>query len=222
MSTFVLMRLLESAPRRYDVGIELLSLGAHRRTLRRLAEQAAAGQQVLDVGCGTGSLMLLCAERGAHVTGIDASPQMLRLARRKLEEATMADRVELREMSSIDLAEAFLPDSFDVVVSSFAFSELSSDEQRFVLAACLRLLRAGGRLAVADEVRPRGWPQRILHLMLRLPLAAVTYALTQTTTHAVTDLESNIAAAGFSIERVDRQFLSAIELVIAVKDGGPR
>ena len=107
MSTFVLMRLLESAPRRYDLGIELLSLGAHRRTLRRLAEQTDPGQRVLDIGCGTGSLLLLCARRGAHVLGIDASPQMLRLARMKLEEAALADRAELREMSSIDLDEAF-------------------------------------------------------------------------------------------------------------------
>lgn len=222
MSTFVLMRLLESAPRRYDLGIELLSLGAHRRTLGRLAEETEDGQRVLDIGCGTGSLLLLCARRGAHVVGIDASPQMLRLARRKLDGAALANRTELRQMSSIDLDEAFPPGSFDVILSSFTFSELSDDEQSFVLKECVRLLRDGGRLAVADEVRPRGRVQRVVHLLLRLPLAAVTYVLTQTTTHAVTDLNAKVAAAGLSVQRVERQFLSAIELVVAVKDGGRR
>lgn len=217
MSTFVLMRLLESAPRRYDLGIWLLSLGRIERLHLRMAEQAEAGERVLDIGCGTGSLACRCAEKGAQVTGIDISPQMLDVAREKVEAAGLADQVELREMSAVDLDEAFPEGSFDVVVSSLAFSELSEDEQRFVLRECHRLLRDGGRLVVADEVVPRRWSVRLLNRVLRLPLVLLTYVFTQTTTRAVVGLEERIAGAGFAIRSVERSLLGALELVVAGK-----
>jgi demethylmenaquinone methyltransferase/2-methoxy-6-polyprenyl-1,4-benzoquinol methylase len=141
MSTFVLMRLLESAPRRYDMGIRLLSLGRSERVHSRMAEQVEPGERVLDVGCGTGSLALRCVQKGALVTGIDVSPQMLDVARAKLAAFDLEDKVELRQMSAIDLDEGFPDGSFDVVLSSLVFSELSEDEQRFVLRECHRLLR---------------------------------------------------------------------------------
>jgi ubiquinone/menaquinone biosynthesis C-methylase UbiE len=218
MSTFVLMRLLESAPRRYDLGIWLLSLGQADRVLARMADCVEDGQRVLDIGCGTGSLALRCAERAADVVGIDISPQMLDVARHKVAAAAQESRVELREISAVDLDEAFPDGHFDVVTSSLVFSELSEDEQRFVLRESRRLLRRGGLLLVADEITPRPWPLRLLNILLRLPLVTVTYLLTQTTTRAVAGLEEKIARAGFTIRRVERSLLGGLELVVAAVD----
>jgi len=222
MSTFVLMRLLESAPRRYDLGIRLLSLGRIGRVHARIAEQVRAGERVLDIGCGTGSLALRCGERAARVTGIDISPQMLDVAREKVEAAGLQGQVELREMSAVDLDEAFPDGSFDVVVSSLVFSELSEDEQGFVLRECRRLLRDGGRLLIADEAVPRRWSLRLLSRVLRLPLVLLTYILTQTTTRAVAGLEEKIAQAGFAIRTVETSLLSGLELVMAAKSEEPK
>jgi ubiquinone/menaquinone biosynthesis C-methylase UbiE len=218
MSTFVLMRLLESAPRRYDFGIRLLSLGRIGRVQERMAEQVGAGDRVLDIGCGTGSLTLRCAGRAARVTGIDISPQMLDVAREKVEAAGLEDQVELREMSAIDLDEAFPEGSFDAIVSSLVFSELSEDEQGFVLRECRRLLRDGGRLVIADEVVPRSWPLRLLSRVLRLPLVVLTYILTQTTTRAVAGLEEKITGAGFAIRAVETSLLGGLTLLVAAKN----
>jgi ubiquinone/menaquinone biosynthesis C-methylase UbiE len=221
MSTFVLMRVLESAPRRYDAGIELLSLGQHRRVLRRMAELVSPGDHVLDVGCGTGSLAALCAKRGARVTAIDASPAMLRLANRKIADLGLSDAVELIEMSAINLDESFDDGAFDVVVSSFAFSELSDDEQAFVLRQCARILVEGGRLLIADEVSPRNPLARLVARLIRLPLVVIAYLLTQTTTRAVADLESTIRAAGFVIDDVERHLLGGVALVAASRRDVP-
>ena len=218
MSTFVLMRLLESAPRRYDFGIRLLSLGRIGRVHERMAEQVGAGDRVLDIGCGTGSLALRCAGRAARVTGIDISPQMLDMAREKVEAAGLQDQVELREMSAIDLDETFPDGRFDAIVSSLMFSELSEDEQGFVLRECRRLLRDGGRLVIADEVVPRSWPLRLLSRVLRLPLVVLTYILTQTTTRAVAGLEEKIAGAGFAVRAVEASLLGGLTLVVAAKN----
>jgi ubiquinone/menaquinone biosynthesis C-methylase UbiE len=222
MSTFVLMRLLESAPRRYDSGIRLLSLGRIGRVHERMAERVGAGERVLDIGCGTGSLALRCGERAARVTGIDISLQMLDVAREKVEAAGLQDKVELRQMSAIDLDEAFPEESFDAVVSSLMFSELSEDEQGFVLRECHHVLRDDGRLIITDEVVPRRWALRLLNRVLRLPLIVLTYILTQTTTSAVVGLEEKIAEAGFAIRAVETSLLGGLKLVVAAKSEGAK
>jgi ubiquinone/menaquinone biosynthesis C-methylase UbiE len=216
--SYVFMKVLESAPRRYDLGIRLLSLGRITRVHREMAEKGVSeGSRALDIGCGTGSLAIACARRGAQVTGIDTSPQMLDIARRKVKQAGLTDSITLLQMSAIELDEGFEPESFDTIMSSLTFSELSDDEQRFVLRQCQRLLKDGGRLIVADETVPPSWPKRLLHLAVRLPLAAVTYVLTQTTTRAVAELERKIADAGFEIQWANTSLLGDFKITSAIK-----
>lgn len=66
------MRVLESAPERYDFGICLLSLGHIDRIYNRVAE-LARGPDVLDLGCGTGNLALRLTQLSLRVSGLDAS-----------------------------------------------------------------------------------------------------------------------------------------------------
>lgn len=216
--SYVFMKVLESAPRRYDLGIRLLSLGRISRVHQEMAERGMSeGSRALDIGCGTGSLAIACARRGGQVTGIDISPQMLDIARRKVEQAELADSITLLQMSAIELDEGFEPDSFDTIMSSLTFSELSDDEQRFVLRQCHRLLRNDGRLIIADETVPASWPKRLLHLLVRVPLVGLTYVLTQTTTRAVSNLESKIADAGFEIEWANASLLGDLRIIGAIK-----
>jgi ubiquinone/menaquinone biosynthesis C-methylase UbiE len=216
--SYVFMKVLESAPRRYDLGIRLLSLGRITRVHQEMAERSVSeGSRALDIGCGTGSLAIACARRGAQVTGIDISPQMLDIARRKVEQAELTDSITLLQMSAIELDEGFEGESFDAIMSSLTFSELSDDEQRFVLHQCQRLLKNGGRLVIADETVPPSWPKRLLHLLVRLPLVVLTYVLTQTTTRAVAKLESKIADAGFEIQWANTSLLGDFRIISAIK-----
>jgi ubiquinone/menaquinone biosynthesis C-methylase UbiE len=216
VSTYVYMRLLESAPYRYDAGIRLLSLGRIRRLYAAAAEATVAGMsnaRVLEIGCGTGNLTSVLLDRGATVTAIDCSPDMLAVAREKL--APCAARFELREMVAAEIADRFPAGSFDAAVSTLAFSEMSPDERRYVLAAVHRVLRPGGRLVIADEVRPSRLWQRLVHGSLRWPLAVITYLATQTTTWALEDPRALIEAAGFRVYRDDRIALGSLAVVVA-------
>lgn len=69
----VFMKWLETSPDKYDRGIQLLTLGRLTPLKKRIASQyIQPGNHVLEIGCGTGTLSLLMAERGAQVTAIDA------------------------------------------------------------------------------------------------------------------------------------------------------
>ena len=72
---------------RYDLLNDLQSFGLHRYWKRRLVRLAGAqpGDLALDLCCGTGDIALALARRGADVTGLDFSEEMLEVAKRKSE-----------------------------------------------------------------------------------------------------------------------------------------
>lgn len=69
MSTYILMKILESAPSRYDKGICILTLGRLDKAYDHLTSYIKKGQRVIDLGCGTGALTLRAAQKGAKVKG---------------------------------------------------------------------------------------------------------------------------------------------------------
>lgn len=200
MSTFVWMRVLESAPERYDAGMRLLTAGGIGEVHQRIAERVAApGRRVLDVGCGTGGVALACAARGAEVVGVDPNAGMLEVARRKAARNPGGERVRWLEVGVAEMEDVLPEASFDAATSCLAFSELSPDEQRYALRVLRRLIRPGGLLVIADEVEPREAGARILRRLLRAPLAALTYLLTQTSTRPVDDPAGLVRGAGFEL-----------------------
>ena len=211
MSTTVYMKMLEQTPAKYDRGMRILTLGRIDRIKREIASRCVQpGDSVLEIGCGTGSLAALIAGRGAHVLGIDISEAMLAVARSSAPEA------EFVQMTAIEI-DRFEPNRFDRIVATLVFSELSEDEQDYVLRASLKLVKPGGTLVVADEIRPTiGW-QRILFYLIRLPLAALTFALTQNTTHALKHFDGRLARAGCRVLSCQRYLFGSLALIVAAK-----
>jgi ubiquinone/menaquinone biosynthesis C-methylase UbiE len=217
--SYVFMKVLESAPQRYEAGMRLLTLGRLAQVRQDIAAEVSAGDRVLDIGCGTGALAVLLAKKGASVTAIDIAPAMVSQAARNVHKEGVADQVTVREMGAVDLDTAFAGESFDIAVSTLVFSELSREEIEYTLDECLRTLRRGGSLLIADEVSPRSVLGRIGGFLLRLPFAVAAFVLTQSTAHRVADLEGRIARAGFRIVRVSEYLAGTMKLVVAEKAG---
>ena len=77
-----------------------------------------------------------------------------------------------------------------------------------------RILKPGGILLVADEVRSKNILKRVLNWLIKLPLAVVTSLIAQTTTHAIKNLPEKIKKAGLQIETVGLNSMeNFIELV---------
>jgi demethylmenaquinone methyltransferase/2-methoxy-6-polyprenyl-1,4-benzoquinol methylase len=210
------MRILESAPDRYDAGMRLLTFGRIDRAYDRLAAHVCAGAHVLDIGCGTGALALRAAGQGAQVKGIDVSSGMLEIAAQRAREAGLGESVELEEMG-VALLDGEADGSYDAVMSGLCFSELSDDEIAYTLAQILRILRPGGRLLMADEVRPQRRATRIAAALVRPLLAALAYVVVGRTTRALESLPERVAAAGLVIESTVTSALGSFCEIVAYK-----
>jgi SAM-dependent methyltransferase len=112
-----------------------------------LAEALAGGSlgSLLDVGTGTGRMAELFAPRASHVTGFDKSPEMLRIARARLQKFP-AEQVALVQGDFTALP--FNDASFDTVLFHQVLHY--AQEPEGVLAEAARVVRAGGRIAVVD------------------------------------------------------------------------
>jgi SAM-dependent methyltransferase len=112
-----------------------------------------AGRSILDVGCGAGPLAAALRDRGARVTGFDASPAMVALAQQRLGPDT--------PVLVADLAEPlpFRTGEFDDVVASLVLHYL--EDWSGPLAELHRVLKPGGRLLLSVNhpvIRPVVYP----------------------------------------------------------------
>jgi demethylmenaquinone methyltransferase/2-methoxy-6-polyprenyl-1,4-benzoquinol methylase len=209
------MRWLESAPSRYDAGMRWLTLGRVGRVHDAVAASAAPGDRVLEIGCGTGAVTERLVAAGAVVTALDQNPEMLDRARQRLAAAPGAS-VTWLERSAAEI-DGLPEEAFDDVVASLCLSEMSLGERRFVLAQAARRLRPGGVLAVADEVRPRGW-RRALFALARAPQAAFAWLVTGSTSRPVPDLAGEIAATGLTLCEERRWLGGSLAVIRAVRE----
>ena len=199
MSSSVFMKVLESAPYRYDRGIMMLTRGRIKEIYLKIAEMAAKpGSRVLDIGCGTGNVSLACAERGANVVGIDISAEMLEVAHLKAKAAELEGKIEFLEVGVAELESMTAVGEFDAAVACLTFSELTPDEQTYTLSVAHSRLKPGGIVIIADEALPEQAFNRFVHRLARLPLAASAYLVTQTTTRPLEDMTGRLRKAGFN------------------------
>lgn len=220
MSTYVLMRILESVPSRYDVGIRLLTLGKLDKAYEDLISRIHPGDRVLDIGCGTGALTLLAARRGARVKGIDTNSGMLEIARNRVTGMDLGDRVDLVEMGVAELSEE-PPRHYDGVISGLCFSELSGDERRYALKEIKRILKPGGLLMIADEVTPPTVGKRLLTALVRTPLVVLTYLVSQSVTHPVKNLPETVEDAGFRVTSLEVSGTGSFLKLVAESERSP-
>lgn len=162
--------------------------------------------EVLELAVGTGrNLPYYAAD--VRLTGVELSPQMLKIARKRAEELGRDVDLRIGDAQALE----FEDERFDTVIITFGLCTIPDD--RRAVTEARRVLRAGGRLVLLEHVRSPspavGVVQRLLH-----PLS-VRFAAD----HLTRDPLDYLANVGFEIESVERLQWGIVERVLARKPG---
>jgi SAM-dependent methyltransferase len=172
--------------RRFGGPIGALVAATQARVLANMIGRVQR-RRILDVGTGTGRAALLLSRGGAEVTGVDASEQMLAVAKKRAEEEGLGIRFLLGDARTLDFPDR----SFDVAISlrvlmhtpdwRRCLQELCRVADQLVIidypsAASAALLQSLGRkvadsLGMNTELQKRGFRVRSVHRQFVLPIA---------------------------------------------------
>ncbi|MBI3448515.1 MAG: bifunctional demethylmenaquinone methyltransferase/2-methoxy-6-polyprenyl-1,4-benzoquinol methylase UbiE [Acidobacteria bacterium] len=212
---------------RYDLINRILSLGVDRswrlRTVRAVRD-AATGDAVLDLCCGTGDLSVALALGGLRVTGADFCHEMLVIGRAKA--ARQNERVEFIAADALTLP---FPDAtFEGATVAFGVRNLADLDAG--LSEIRRVLKPGAPLAVLEFGRPRGAVMGPLYAVYLNAFVPVVGRLISGSREAYDWLSSSIQAfpdqeafprrlerAGFTSVRVEELTFGIAALYVARK-----
>ena len=159
---------------RYDYQHALSTARADQRGRMLVVEKTVrAGDSVLDCGSGTGATGIMAARKvgpKGRVTLFELSEDMQAIARQKVSEAGLQDRVAFEAGDMMHLP--FANDQFDVVLSTYSVCPLFDPQQGAL--ELYRVTRPGGKLAVAHSAEPerpvvKFLAARVEGLLWRLP-----------------------------------------------------
>jgi ubiquinone/menaquinone biosynthesis C-methylase UbiE len=143
---------------RYDLTGWFHDTFSFRGKFRELRQRTATlarmqpGEQVLDVGCGTGTLAMEVARRvgrAGRVAGVDPGTEQIARARRSAARRNLPIDFQIGVIERL----AFPDQTFDVVLSTLMMHHLPASLKRQGLAEIARVLKPGGRLVIADFKR---------------------------------------------------------------------
>jgi cyclopropane-fatty-acyl-phospholipid synthase len=197
---------------------------AQRGKYRRMAELAGLepGQHVLEIGTGWGGFSLFAAgELGCRVTSVTISPAQHQLARERVREAGLSDRVEVELRDYRDIR-----GTYDAIVSIEMLEAVGAEYLATFFTACEQALRPGGRMSVQvitfpddayqAQLRGANWIQRYIFPGGVLPsLAAIERSLagTRLLVTGVTDIRASYA---LTLHAWRTRFLEQVEAVRAL------
>ena len=144
-------RIMRMSARKYDLLVWLLTLGRERRLRERMLALArlGAGESVLDVGCGTGTLAIAARRHvgaGGVVCGVDPSPEMIARANEKARRRGAAVDFRVGIVEDLPFADA----KFDVVLSTLMLHHLPRELRERGMREVRRVLKPGGRVLAVD------------------------------------------------------------------------
>jgi ubiquinone/menaquinone biosynthesis C-methylase UbiE len=147
----------------YDPMVSLLGFDRARQELISHAK-IEAGQNILDIGCGTGSFVVLLKRQHpqVRVVGLDPDPKAIRRAHAKIRRAGVSVQLDEGFADALPYETAV----FDRVFSSFMFHHLEGQERENTMREALRVLKPGGSFHMVDfvaEHAPRGFFERVIH-----------------------------------------------------------
>jgi ubiquinone/menaquinone biosynthesis C-methylase UbiE len=158
--------------------------------------------EVLEIGVGTGRNLYFYPTE-VHLTGVELSPKMLEIARRRARESGIEADLRVGDAQDLPFPDA----SFDTVVATLALCTIPDDRRAVTEAA--RVLRPGGRLLLLEHVRSPLLPVRVLQGILN-PLFVLLEK-----DHLLREPLWHLEGLGLVVEHLERSKVGIVERLVA-------
>jgi ubiquinone/menaquinone biosynthesis C-methylase UbiE len=191
----------KQAPR-YDRSMARFERVLFGGTREKVCAQAEGA--VLEIAAGTARNLPHYPD-GVSITGVELSPEMAELGRRRA--AELGRDIDLRVGDAERLE--FADESFDTVVCTFGLCTIPDDAA--AIREAKRVLRPGGRLLLAEHVRS---PNPVVRTIERI-VDPIAHRLGGD--HMLREPLDHLAAEGFEVDEVERRKAGFVELVVARK-----
>lgn len=134
-------------------GLQVMTAKKILPELQGVSQRLQAGGAILEVGCGTGNLLVQIAKSfpQAHCVGVDIDADSLAVARERIAAAGLGDRAQVRAGT---VAAVTQPESFDAVVMVEVLHEIAPSIRPAVVNESAHALRSGGWIVIVDETYP--------------------------------------------------------------------
>ncbi|MDX2938447.1 class I SAM-dependent methyltransferase [Streptomyces ipomoeae] len=144
----------------YETGATPWEIGRPQPAFLALAKSGAIQGRVLDVGCGTGEHVLMCAQLGLDSTGVELAANAVRMAEEKASERGLTAR--FLRYDALKLAE--LGETFDTVLDCGLFHRFQGDERTAYVDSLKSVVQPGKRvfvLSFSDQQEEDWGPHRV-------------------------------------------------------------
>lgn len=150
----------------YDKMNGIMSIGMVNGWHKFMFKKAGdiTGAKVCDVGCGTGEIAFMAAQRAGpegEVIGVDLTPGMLRMAEKKMESLELPKKVDFRQGDALDME--FDDNTFDLVTSGYMLRNVTNIQK--AVDEMYRVLKPGAKVVVAELAKPKNPLVRLGHKM---------------------------------------------------------
>ncbi len=198
----------------FDVLLAMVGLG--KALTARVLERADIqdGERVLDVGCGTATLLIAAKSRSplAQMVGVDTDERVLQIARKKIVQHQV--EVEVEQAGAEQLP--FPPASFEVVMSSLVFHHLPTEIKHQAMHEIYRVLTPGGRFLLADFGKPQGVLLSTFFALGRLVQADEARYIQD---NKAGKLPVFLKEVGFAVQELPPSY-RGVQFLLATKDAG--